>query len=58
MTLDRIVDRAITAKGLEVDARLRKHITDTARASLLRMERKGALRRILDAPDTWWDLVG
>ena len=53
-----IVEWIITAKGLDVDARLRRHIGDCARASLLRMERRGAARRVLDEPETWWELTG
>jgi len=56
--LDQIVARAIATKGFEVDTRLRRHISDTTRATLLRMERKGTVRRILEGPDTWWELVG
>jgi hypothetical protein len=54
--LDQIVDRAIEVKGFTDDRRLRKHISDTTRASLLRMVRKGLVRKIIDAPDTWWEL--
>jgi predicted RNase H-like nuclease (RuvC/YqgF family) len=53
-----IVEYAIATKGLEVDARLRRHIGDCARANLMRMERRGAVRRILAEPETWWELTG
>ena len=55
---DRIVDRAIEAKGFAVDARLRKHIADTARQTLNRMVQKGVVRRVLGGVDAWWELVG
>jgi hypothetical protein len=55
--LDQIVNRAIEAKGFTDDRRLRKHISDTARAMLLRMMRKGLVRKIIAEPDTWWELV-
>ncbi|HUB14425.1 MAG TPA: hypothetical protein VMB34_20915 [Acetobacteraceae bacterium] len=48
----------IAAKGLgEVDNRLRRHINQCARSNLARMERKGRVRRILNEPETWWELV-
>lgn len=55
---DQIVERAIAAKGFNVDGRLRRHISDTARATLLRIVRKGLVRRMLEQPDTWWEVVG
>ena len=55
--LDQIVDRAIEVKGFTDDRRLRRHIGDTARATLLRMVRKGLVRKIIDEPDTWWELT-
>ncbi len=55
--LERIVERAIAAKGFDVDKQLRRHISDTARATLLRLERKGVVRRVLVEPDTWWELA-
>jgi hypothetical protein len=39
--LDRIAAVAIEVKGLPDDTRLRKHVADTARASLMRLERRG-----------------
>lgn len=56
--LDQIAAWITAAKGLPVDARLRRHIRDTARANLFRMERRGVVRRVLDEPETWWELVG
>jgi len=55
--LDQIVDRAIEAKGFTTDKRLRRHIGDTTRATLLRMVRKGLVRKIIDEPDAWWALA-
>ena len=56
--LDQIAAHIILAKGLpEDDRHVRRHVTDTARASLLRQVRKGRVRRILDEPDQWWELV-
>jgi len=58
VTLDRVVAVAIEVKGLPDDARLRKHVTDTCRASLGRMERRGLVRRIVREPDVWWEIAG
>jgi len=55
VTLDRIVAVAIEAKGLPDDKRLRKHVTDTARASLMRLERRGVVRRVVREPEVWWE---
>lgn len=57
ISLDQIVDRAIEAKGFTADRRLRRHVGDTARASLLRMVRRGLVRKIVDEPDVWWELA-
>lgn len=57
VTLDRIVAVAVEAKGLPDDKRLHKHITDTARRSLMRMTREGRVRRVVQHPDTWWELA-
>jgi hypothetical protein len=58
VSLAYVVDRVVAVKGFEADARLRRHIGDTARASLIRMERAGKARRVLEEPETWWELVG
>lgn len=56
MRFDVIVERMTEAKGIEVDRHLQKHIADTTSAGLLRMARKGAVRRILEDIDVWWEL--
>jgi hypothetical protein len=57
VTLERIIGLAMEAKGLPDDKHLRKHVTDVARQALMRMARKGLVRRILDEPDQWWELA-
>jgi hypothetical protein len=52
MMLDRLVTQVMAIKGLPADRRLRGHVTDTRRAGLMRMVRKGLVRRVLDHPDT------
>jgi hypothetical protein len=56
--LGQIVDHAIAVKGFTSDRRLRRHIGDTTRATLLRMARRGLVRKIVEAPETWWELAG
>ena len=56
--LAQIAEWITEAKGLPMDARLRRHIRDAARANLFRMERRGVVRRVLDEPETWWEVVG
>ena len=58
VTLEWIADAIMAAKGFPDDKRLRRHVSDSARAGLMRMARRGIVRRILDQPDTWWELVG
>jgi hypothetical protein len=55
---DHIVSQVILAKGIEPDRHLRRHISDTTRATLMRLGTRGIVRRVLDQPDTWWELVG
>src|SRR5258706_12006567 len=57
VTLDHIANHVMLAKGLPEDKHLRKHVIDSARQSLMRQALKGRVRRILDEPDMWWELV-
>jgi hypothetical protein len=58
VTLGWIADVAMAAKGLPDDNRLRKHVMDTARQALARMEHRGMVRKIIAEPEVWWELVG
>jgi hypothetical protein len=44
--------------GLPDDRRLRKYVTDTTRAGLMRTAREGTVWRIFDQPDQGWELAG
>jgi hypothetical protein len=57
VTLDFIADHIMEAKGLPDDKHLRKHVMDTARASLMRQAARGHVRRVLDHPEAWWELI-
>ena len=52
-----IVDRVVEAKALVLDSHLRRHVTNSTRGTLIRMERKGLVRKIVEAPDRRWELV-
>ncbi len=58
MRLDHIADHVVLLKGFELEGHLRKRVTDRVRATLMRFAQKGTVRRVLDEPDTWWELVG
>lgn len=53
-----VAEYAMAAKGLPADDwRVRDVIIEQVRIALRRLERKGAVRRIIRTPDTWWELV-
>lgn len=46
------------AKGLpSEDGKLRTAILDQVRKALYRMEKRGLVRRMMTAPETWWELA-
>lgn len=57
MRLDMIATRVMLLKGFEGEGHLQRHVTDSTRAVLMRLARKGSVRRIVDEPDTWWELA-
>ena len=53
-----VVDFCVAAKGLhDLEPQVRAQMTEHVRTALSRLERKGAARRIVTAPDVWWELV-
>ena len=53
-----VAEYAMLAKGLPVDdARIRAPITEQVRWALMRLERRGLVRKIVEAPETWWELA-
>ncbi|MGH7041891.1 MAG: hypothetical protein ACREFY_07145 [Acetobacteraceae bacterium] len=53
-----IAEYAMLAKGLPADnAAVRTAITVQVRIALGRLEKRGKVRRILNAPETWWELA-
>jgi len=57
VTLEWVVEFIMARKGFPDDKRLHRHVSDSARAGLMRMARRGLVRRILDQPDAWWELA-
>jgi hypothetical protein len=46
------------AKGLDVDDRpFRAMILEYARKALIRLEKRGTVRRVISEPEVWWELV-
>lgn len=53
-----VTEYAMAAKGLPMDDwRVMEEVTDQVRTALTRLERKGLVRRIVRAPETWWELA-
>ena len=48
---------AIAAKGLEPEPPVRAQITESIRQTLARLAAKGIVRKIIDWPETWWELA-
>ena len=54
-----VAEYAMLAKGLPTDdSRVREGIVDQVRIALTRLEKRGLLRRVVLAPEVWWELVG
>jgi hypothetical protein len=52
-----VAEYCLAAKGLDPEWRVREQIIEGARQSLHRIAAKGLARKILDFPETWWELV-
>jgi hypothetical protein len=53
-----VAEYALTAKGLDPEPRVKAKIIEQIRHTLARLERKGMVRKLVDWPETWWELVG
>jgi len=53
-----VAEYAMGAKGLSPELPAREVITEHIRSTLYRLERKGIVRKLVDWPETWWELVG
>jgi hypothetical protein len=52
-----IADYAIAAKALDAGRYVREKIVAQTHASLTRMLRRGRVRKVIDWPETWWELA-
>ena len=52
-----VAEHCLAAKGLDPEWRVREQIIEGVRQSLHRIAAKGVARKILDFPETWWELV-
>jgi hypothetical protein len=53
-----VTEYALAAKGLNPDARVKADIVETVRGALTRLAAKGLARKLVEWPDTWWELSG
>jgi hypothetical protein len=54
-----VAEYAMLAKGLPVDdAEVRTVIIEHVRMALIRLERRGLVRKVIVAPEVWWELEG
>lgn len=53
-----VTEYAMLAKGLPVEDRhARAEIAEQIRTALYRLEKRGVVRRIIRAPEAWWELA-
>ena len=57
LRLDHIAVQIGMLKGFDLAGPMRRHVTNSARALLVRMEAKGMVRRIVNEPEPWWELA-
>lgn len=53
-----VAEHTMLVKGIPVDdAEVRTAIATQTRVALARLEKRGSVRRIIQAPETWWELM-
>jgi hypothetical protein len=53
-----VAEFAMAAKGLDPDPRVRVQIIESVRGALERLAAKGITRKLVEWPETWWELAG
>jgi hypothetical protein len=48
----------MAAKGLDVEPRIKAQIAEHIRQALTRLAAKDVVRKVVQWPDVWWELVG
>jgi hypothetical protein len=52
-----VAEFAMAAKGLDPDPRVREQIIESVRGALERLAAKGTTQKLVEWPETWWELV-
>jgi hypothetical protein len=52
-----VAEYAMASKGLTPEGVVRERIIEGVRAALERLSKRGLARKIVEWPDTWWELV-
>jgi hypothetical protein len=53
-----VCEYLMRAKGVDIAERpLRRKMLEHNRKALMRMERRGVVRKIIAEPEVWWDLI-
>ena len=59
ITCRQVVDFCLVAKGLhDLEPQVRAQMTEHVRSTLVRLAERGVVRKIVERPDTWWELLG
>ena len=53
-----VAEYVMAAKGLDVEPPVKAQIVEHTRGALVRLAAKGITRKLVDWPDTWWEMVG
>jgi hypothetical protein len=57
-TTRQVCEHAMKAKGMDLDdAPLRRAITEQVRVALARMAVRGVVRKVIEAPEVWWEVA-
>jgi hypothetical protein len=52
-----VAEYAMAAKGLDPEPRIKAQITEGIRIALVSAAKKGLARKIVEWPETWWELA-
>lgn len=52
-----VAEYAMAAKGLDPEPRVRDQLVENCRCTLSRLAKKGLTRKLVEWPETWWELA-
>ncbi len=52
-----VVEYALAAKGLDLPPRAKANVTERVRATLANLAEQSLVRKLVNWPDTWWELA-